>query len=148
MIDILKTLLVVFISFSGGVVISSAVFAFIAAIGIIPSIISKTNTSKYIILYEEIIIFGGIFGCLCGVFDINIIIGQFLLGKIFIMLFSLAIGVFIGVLASSLAEVVDVIPIFSKRINIKKNVELIMISLAIGKLIGSIIYFLNTSFQV
>lgn len=146
--DILKNLVIIFISFSSGAVIASAVFAFIAIIGIVPSLASKTNTTKYINLYEEMIIFGGIFGCINTVVDYNILLGVTMFGKFLIILFFTSIGVFVGILASSLAEVIDVIPIFSKRINIKKNLAILMLAIAIGKAIGSIIYFIRDGFQI
>ncbi len=147
MFDYFKIMLVVFISFSSGLVISSAVFAFISAIGVVPDLAGKTRTTKYIIFYEEMIIFGGIFGSCYSFINYDFNIGQFFLGKIFIMLFCLSVGIFIGVLASSLAEVIDVIPIFSQRTNIKNGIPILLVSMAIGKCIGSLIYFANMSFQ-
>ncbi len=147
MIDFIKTFIVIFISFSSGAVIASAIFAFIAVIGIVPSIASKTKTSKYINLYEEMIIFGGIFGSLTSFVNFSFNFGDNILGIIFVILYSMCIGIFIGVLASSLAEILDVIPVFSKRANIKKDIALIMIIVALGKLVGSIIFFLKDNFQ-
>lgn len=140
---IIKTLLFILISFSGGVVISGAVFAFIAIIGIVPSIAYKTNTVRFIKLYEEFIIYGGIFVALNSIFDFYIP-----LPSIFIIYFGFSIGIFFGVLASSLAEVLDVIPIISRRLNVQKGVSWLMISIGVGKLIGSLLYFLNSNFQV
>ncbi len=147
MFDYFKIVVIVFISFSSGLVISSAVFAFISAIGVVPDLASKTKTTKYISFYEEMIIFGGIFGSCYSFISYDFNIAQFFVGKVFIILFFVAIGIFIGVLASSLAEVIDVIPIFSQRTNIKHGIPLLLISMAIGKCIGSLIYFANLSLQ-
>lgn len=148
MISSLKILLVVIISFSGGAMISGAIFAFIAAIGVVPSIAYKTKTTQNILLYEECIIFGGIFGACETFLNYQILIGDNILGKFVIMFFSLCTGLFIGVLASSLAETVNVIPIFSKRVKLVNEIGLFMLSIAIGKLFGSILYFLNSGFRV
>lgn len=141
--EIIKTIIVMMICFSGGLVISGAVFAFIAIIGVVPSLAYKTNTVKYIKLYEEVIIFGGIFAALSAIFNMYIP-----LNIILIVFYSFSIGVFYGVLASSLAEVLDVIPIMTRRLNIQKGIYWFLISIGFGKLIGSILYFVNTNFQI
>ncbi|MFR5772662.1 MAG: stage V sporulation protein AB [Lachnospirales bacterium] len=41
------------LGFGGGIVISGAVFAFIAIIGVVPRLVQKSHTEKYIKLYEE-----------------------------------------------------------------------------------------------
>ncbi len=146
--DILKVFFVMFISFSSGAVISSAVFAFIASIGVVPTMAVRTDTTKYVKLYEEMIIFGGIFGCVNTIVDYSIFSENSIFGVIVIIIFFIAIGIFVGVLASSLAEVIDVIPIFSKRMNIKKGIALLILSMALGKCVGSILYFINNGFQV
>ncbi len=148
MAEFLKGAVLVFISFSSGVVIASAVFAFIAIIGIVPSMAVKTNTTKYVVLYEEMIIFGGIFGCLNTIANYNLNLGAYFFGNFLVVVYFLGVGVFVGCLASSLAECLDVIPVFSKRANIKKGIFLILIAIAVGKFIGSMIYFLFNSFQV
>lgn len=147
MYDIVKKVVIIFISFSGGLVISSAVFAFISAIGIIPDLASKTKTTKFVLFYEEMIILGGLFGCLYSFIKYDFAIDNYFLGRVVIILFFTAIGIFVGSLASALAEVINVIPIFSQRTNIKNGIPILMLSMAIGKCVGSLIYFANLSLQ-
>lgn len=141
----LKLAFIIFICFSSGLVIASAVFAFIGAIGVIPSIAARTNTTAHIKLYEEAIILGGIFGCSHSFINYNFNFGINIVTVFFVIIYFIAVGIFIGVLAGSLAEVIDVIPTFSKRAGIKKGIGLLMLSIAIGKGVGSIVYFLNTN---
>ncbi|MBR1443685.1 MAG: stage V sporulation protein AB, partial [Firmicutes bacterium] len=105
---IIKGIILMLIGFSSGIVISGAVFAFIAIIGIVPRLAQKTKTEKYIMLYEEAIIFGGIFGAGDFMIDYNIPVGTAV--SLFYML---CVGIFYGCLAVSLAVVLDVIPILS-----------------------------------
>lgn len=148
MIDALKTVLIIMISFSGGLVISSAIFAFIALIGVVPSISYKTKTTENIILYEECIIFGGIFGTLETFIEYKFLIGNNVIGIIFVVFFSLCIGIFVGVLASSIAESINAIPIFSNKTKLEYHVGLFMIVISLGKLVGSVLYFINSGFRV
>ena len=63
------------VGFSGGVVISG-VFAFIAIIGIIPRLMDKTKTTNFVLLYETVIITGGILGTITMVWDLSFPIGK------------------------------------------------------------------------
>jgi stage V sporulation protein AB len=53
------------------------------------------------------------------------------------------VGIFVGCLAIALSEVLDGIPIFARRVKLKKGVSIAVIAVAIGKLVGSFIYFIN-----
>ena len=138
---LLKQLLLILIGFGSGLVISGAVFAFIAIIGVVPRLAQKTKTTKYIMLYEEAIIFGGIFGISSVIFDYYIPIGPF-----FVAIISFCIGIFYGTLAVSLAEVLDVIPILTRRTRLRQGIAYLVVSLAIGKMLGSLLYYMYPGF--
>lgn len=138
---ILQYLLLIIIGFGGGVVIAGGVFAFIAIIGIVPRLAQKTATQKYIWVYEDAIMFGGMFGTLVMIIDFELPLGN--IGGIIYGFFS---GIFVGCLAVSLAEVLDVIPILTRRFNIKVGMAYFIVTLAMGKLIGSLLYFIIPGF--
>lgn len=137
----LKFVLLILLGFGGGVVIAGAVFAFITIIGVVPRLAQKTKTEQNIKLYEEVIIWGGIFGTTTMLFDYYIPVGTLL-----VIIFSLCIGIFYGGLAVSLAEVLNVIPILSRRGRIKEGMIYFMLAIALGKLIGSILYYFVPGF--
>jgi len=137
----LKIILLIILGFGAGVVIAGAVFAFIAIIGVVPRLAQKTKTEKYVKLYEEAIIWGGIFGTSTLLFDYYMPIGF-----VTVILFSLAIGIFYGCLAVSLAEVLDVVPILSRRGRIREGMMYFIFAIAIGKLIGSLLYYFVPGF--
>ena len=132
----LKQVILVIISFSSGVVIAGGVFAFIAMIGIVPRMAQKTNTEGHIIFYENAIIYGGIFGSLLMTFNFYLPIGYLSAVP------ALAIGVFIGAIAVSIAEILDVVPVFMRRASLKTGLGIFITSIALGKLFGSMVYFL------
>ena len=72
---ILKYLILILLGIGGGAVISGAVFAFIAIIGIVPRLADKTKTSSHIVFYENAIIAGGIFGVFTIMFNYYLPIG-------------------------------------------------------------------------
>ncbi|MDR1541705.1 MAG: stage V sporulation protein AB [Clostridiales bacterium] len=138
---ILKIAACVIFGFGSGAVISGAVFAFIAVIGVIPRIADKTGTSKHIHIYEEAVVFGGILGALEGFFEFSIP-----LPKVAGMLISFCIGVFYGCFAVSLAEVINVIPILTRRLRIEKGLFFFILAIALGKLMGSLLYYVIPGF--
>ena len=141
MILIIKYLLEILIGFGSGIFIAGGIFAFIAVIGVIPRIAQKTKTIDKIILYEEMIILGGFIGSLVDIFYIHIPIGFF--GAVLVGFF---VGIFYGCMAMSLAEVLDVIPILERRISLGTGIKHLVLFIAIGKLSGSIMYFLIPGF--
>ena len=132
--EILRYGILALLGFSSGVVISGAVFAFITIVGVVPRLAQKTSTQAYIKFYESAIVAGGIFGTLAGLFSLNIPIG------ILVVIPALCIGIFYGVLAMSLAEVLNVIPILTRRGRVQRGMFYFVIAIALGKLCGSLIY--------
>ncbi|MCI5502868.1 MAG: stage V sporulation protein AB, partial [Eubacterium sp.] len=50
-------------------------------------------------------------------------------------------GIFVGCLAGALAEVVNIIPILSRRVKLRKGFPYFVKAAAVGKCIGSLIQF-------
>ena len=55
-------------------------------------------------------------------------------------------GIFVGVLAMALAEVLNVMPILMRRARLNKGITWFVVSFALGKLLGSLLYFLKDGF--
>lgn len=139
--EIIKYLVLITLGFGAGIVIAGAVFAFIAIIGVVPRLAGKTGTSKYVRLYEEAIIFGGIIGSAAMVVDMYIPIG-----RVGVIIYSLLTGMFYGCLAVSLAEVLDVLPVLARRIRVRQGLRWFITALALGKLLGSVLYYFVPGF--
>ena len=52
-------------------------------------------------------------------------------------------GMLVGCLALAIAEMLDSIPIFTRRISFRHGLGLVVLSMAIGKLVGSLFYFMH-----
>ena len=134
--------LAVFFGLASGAVVSGAVFAFIATIGIVPRMAALTKTARHVVIYEEAIIWGGILTVPTIIINYNL--PQLPLLAIIV---GLAAGVFVGVLAMSLAEVLGVIPILLRRIKVKQGLFYFVLAIALGKVVGSILYFVVSGFH-
>ncbi|MFV0519162.1 MAG: stage V sporulation protein AB [Lachnospirales bacterium] len=128
--------LYILISFSTGITISSAIFAFLTVIGLIPRLISKTKTTKYIVYYENIIILSGLFWSLTYALNITYNL-HFVI--FFYLVFTL--GIFTGSLAVCLTEVIDIIPIIARKFNMVKYTKFLMITIGFGKGFGAFLYY-------
>jgi stage V sporulation protein AB len=131
----------VIIGFGSGIVVAGAVFAFITVIGIVPRLAQKTGTQMHCRVYESSIAIGGIFGTIAGLVQVRLPGG----GVVAVLL-SLCIGIFYGCLAMSLAEILDVIPILTRRGKVRKGIFFFVMAIAAGKLVGSLMYFLIPGF--
>lgn len=152
----MKTLFLIVIGASYGMLSSAGVFTVLVAVGLVPRFAGKTHTSKKVLLYEEMVIFGTLTGCVLSVFSrycqfgawwqdrfpdqITLWLG---IGVFWQAVYGLFAGMFIGCLALAIAEMLDSIPILTRRISFRHGIGLAVLSMAVGKLFGSLIYFLT-----
>ncbi|MEA4972222.1 MAG: stage V sporulation protein AB [Candidatus Metalachnospira sp.] len=139
---VLKYLLLILFGLGSGTVIAAGVFALISTIGIVPRMAEKTKTSNSIKIYESSITLGGIAGTLLMYGDINIPISP-----IIIAVFEFCVGIFFGELAVSIAEVLNVFPIFMRRNRLTVGLGVIIPVIAVGKGIGLLMYYLISGFH-
>lgn len=133
-------LLAVFGLCAGGM-IAAGVFAFLAIIGIYPRLIGKTKTKQHIMLYESLLIVGGICGNLLYLFDVPFFLSDGLIGKAGLTVFGLAAGIFVGCLVMSLSETLKVLPVMNRRVRLAVGLQYVILALAVGKMLGALVYF-------
>ena len=73
---LIKQLVLWFIGLSAGGIIAAGVFAFLAVIGVFPRVIGKTGTKGHILLYETVIISGGILGNLLDLYEFPVPVAE------------------------------------------------------------------------
>lgn len=120
----------------GGAIAATALSAFIIGLGIIPRYAGITHTAQHLLLYENCLILGSIVGNVVSVYGMDLPLGRW--GLLFTGLF---FGIFLGSWIIALGEVVNVFAIMARRIGIKKGVGLIVLSIAAGKVLGSLFQF-------
>lgn len=149
----MKQILLGVVGLAAGLGVSGGVFTTLIAVGLIPRFAGKTHTAKHIFLYEEMVVCGTILGGLISVFfpfldvigfaeQIPILKrGYPYIGPAVLVIFGLFAGVFVGCLALAIAEMLDSIPIFARRMKFRHGVGVVILCMAIGKTVGSLIYF-------
>lgn len=128
----MRVFLIIF-GFSSGIMVGSGVVAILILVGIIPHMAKISKTKQYVNLYEKILVIGTFLGSIMSLYQVHIGIGG--LGAV---VSGLAYGIFIGLLSSGLTEIIDYIPVVSRRLKIPTiYLKYVIISLLIGKVIGS-----------
>ena len=138
----LKSCILIFTGFCAGIGVSAGTFAFLLVIHVIPRILQKAKLEKKVIFIENIIIKGILFGTVLSLFEWKKRWLFQILGGTLLTIFGLSAGVFVGCISIALAEILDTLPIFTRRLKLKENSGLkLLISMAIGKTIGALLYF-------
>ena len=156
-----KELLLILIGSSYGLLSAAGVFTVFVAVGLVPRFAGKTHTAKYILVYEEMVVFGTMVGGFVSVFSRYSGVGAYLqqtfpenlrlwlwLGTVVQLIFGLFCGMFVGCLALAIAEMLDSIPIFARRISFRHGLGFAILGVAIGKLCGSLLYFYSELYKV
>ncbi len=153
----LKQLFLVVCGLSFGLLASAGVFTVLVSVGLIPRFAGKMHVAKKVFALEEAVVFGTLTGGFCSVFGRYGEVGSFVLsrqifgpgtvsvwkviGNIFLCGGGFFAGMFVGCLALAIAEMLNSIPIFSRRIGFRHGLRVAIAAAALGKVTGSLLYF-------
>ncbi len=126
------------IGFSCGVITAGGIFGLITKLRLITRFADATKTTKHLLHYENSILWGATLGNIIYLFPISI---DLPFANIIFIVYAIFIGIFVGCLATALAETLNVISVFSRRARLHSHLGLIILCVAIGKLIGSLLFF-------
>lgn len=132
---LVKQILLAIFGFGAGIGLAGGFFALLIALGIISRFAHQTKTGAYLWVYEMVVAAGGILGTAWYLYSWKIPVGELGLG-----IYGACAGIFVGAWAMALTEIIDTIPIFMRRIYLKKGLILTVWSLAIGHTVGSLLH--------
>lgn len=133
----IKDTTLIILGFGGGVTVGTAMAGFITVLKIIPRLVEVTDVKDKIRWYQVVVSLGIIISTIIYFSDFTIKISNLILAII-----CLSYGTFIGLLSSALAEVLNVIPILSKKLKIKKDLKIVAIALMLGKILGTLYFWI------
>lgn len=144
-----KIILLWIIGISSGIMVSTGVFTVLFVVGLVPRFAGRTDTARCELFYEECLIFGAVLADVLSVFPIKGSLGggPHMLWTVLLILIGIFAGIFVGCLSIALAEVLDGIPIFARRVKLKMGVSIAVLAVALGKIAGSLVYFVNGFFE-
>jgi len=124
------------VGFASGLAVGCGFVAFLTVLGIIPRLAQLTDTRRYIPGYEWSVVCGAIAGTWLGLRHI-----QLSLPAVVLVPIGLAAGIFVGMLAAALTEVLNVLPILAKRIGVNEQILILLMAIVIGKVCGSLFHW-------
>lgn len=126
------------IGLCAGTVVAAGLFAFVVTIGVVTRIIGKSHTSANGRFYEDFIAVGATLGNLYYFYK-----WPLFGGNLFMAVFGVFAGIYVGCLVMSLAETVNAIPVMSRRLRLTVGLQYLILSVAVGKAIGAVVYFVG-----
>lgn len=140
----LRFIINIVIGVSAGIGVAAGTFAFFLVIRVIPRMIQKAKVENRIILIENMVILGVLFGTIFSLFSWEKRLLFQILAQALLTIYGFCAGIFSGCIAVALAEILDTFPIFFRRLKIKEsNAEALVYVMAVGKILGSLFYFLT-----
>ncbi|NBI30411.1 stage V sporulation protein AB [Chengkuizengella marina] len=131
--DLFLNIIVIFIGVSGGLAVGSGLVAFLTVLDVVPRLTQLTKSNKFLYLYESAVVIGAVFWTFTDFYKWN-----FHLFPLSSIIFGLFAGVFIGMIAAGLTEVLNVLPILAQRMNMSKYIIALLMAMVLGKIIGSL----------
>ena len=113
------------IGLSAGMVVAGGLFSFISELGVVSD-------------FANSVALGGILGNIFFIYGIRIPFGTWLLP-----VFGLFGGIFVGCWSMALAEILNVFPVFLRRVKLLRGIQYLILGVAIGKGVGALIFFFN-----
>ena len=155
---LIRQIFMAFLGVSFGFIVSGGVFTVLLSVGLIPRFAGKMHIAKKIFILEEMVVLGTLAGDFLSVYSDNANFGEWILshnvfgtagtetvwsiiGNVIVIMYGFFSGIFVGSLALAIAEMLNTIPIFSRRVGFRHGLGIAILAVAIGKLLGSLIYF-------
>lgn len=137
MIEAIRGLLVVAVGLAGGFAVGSAFTALLIVLDLIPRLVQLTRAHRRSGVFESALLSGALYWCCADFFDwvLPLPLPALLVPAVFQ-------GVFVGMLAAALTEVLNVIPILTKRLRLQPYLFALLLAMVLGKVAGSLVDWL------
>ena len=122
-----------FLGFAGGIAVGAGVIALFIVLDMIPRLAQITRTFDKVHWYEGAMVSGSFIGTIADFWNWKIA-GPWLFSGV-VGLFN---GIFIGMLAAALTEVMNVLPIIAKRLHMQRYLFGLLLAMVFGKVAGSL----------
>src|SRR5699024_12477957 len=137
MINLLFKGVEILIGFAGGLAVGGGFVAFMTLLGVIPRLVQLSKTDSLLKMYVASVICGSLLGTYMSFTSL-----AWNQPLILLIVWGSFLGIFNGMLAAELTEVLNVFPIITKRIGLEKYLLWFLIALVYGKIFGSLFQLL------
>lgn len=122
-----------FLGVACGIAVGSGVIALFIVLDMIPRLAQLTRSYSKVHWYEGAMVSGSVAGTVCDFWQL-----QMASGPAVELVVGLLDGVFVGLLAAALTEVLNVLPILAKRLNMTSYMFGLVMAMVLGKVAGSL----------
>ncbi len=133
----IQNISIVIIGLAWGLVVGSGFVAFITVLDIVPRLAQLIKGFSYIKWFQRGLIAGVIFFTIIDLRGL-----AFSLPLIIAVIVGLFSGMFVGMLAAALTEVLNVLPILAKRLNMVDAILFLLMAMVLGKVAGSLFHWI------
>lgn len=120
-----------------GTLVAAGMFAFVTMIGVVARMAAYTKSIRHVLLYEDLVVLGAVAGNI--LFFYEPVLSTPDKGAILQLIFGFFAGVNVGCLSIALAELLNVVPIFARRIKLNRGLTTFVLTFAFGKFVGALI---------
>lgn len=135
--SILNHALEILVGLSGGFAVGAGFVGFITVLGVIPRLMQIAKAMHKVKTFGICATIGAMLGTYLTFFAVHM-----QLPVIIVVIWGLLHGIFVGMLAAALTEILNVFPIITKRINMEQFVMWFMMAIVFGKIFGSLFQWL------
>lgn len=134
MIELLANLFVAVLGLAGGLAVGGGLVAILIVFDLIPRLAQLANAFRLSVWFETAIIGGALYWTFADFMDWSLRLpGAFVLPGAGVL-----DGMFVGMLAAALTEVMNVLPIFAKRVKLSRFIVSFLMAMVLGKTLGSL----------
>lgn len=134
MISLLAHAFIVLLGLAGGLAVGSGLVALLIVFDLIPRLAQLAQAFRLSIWFETAIISGTMYWTFADFLNwhLHLPAAAILSG---VGVFE---GIFVGMLAAALTEVLNVIPILAKRMQLSRYISSLVMAMVLGKILGSL----------
>lgn len=136
-LSLLTRSLEILIGFAGGLAVGVGFVAFLTVLRIIPRLIQLSKAEKHLNIYSACVILGTLFGTYLSFMGI-----PFNQPIVLLIIIGSLHGIFNGMLAAALTEMLNVFPLIFRRIGVDQHLLWLLMALVFGKVSGSLFQWL------
>lgn len=138
--NLLRIVLLALIGAFAGVEIGTGLSAVFASLRFVSRLAFRTNSSEQIRNYENCILIGGGISNFAFLYLDKIMLSE-AYAYLFLFVLGIFFGIYVGCLAMAIAEILDAFTIMMRQLKMKDGEIFIVLSVAVGKMVGNLIYF-------
>ncbi|MCQ6558094.1 stage V sporulation protein AB [Paenibacillus mendelii] len=134
MISWASHLFIVVLGLAGGIAVGSGLVSLLIVLDLIPRLAQMGQAYRKSAWFETAVVLGAVFWSLADFMNWSVSLPHI----VTLLFIGLLDGIFVGMLAAALTEVMNVLPILAKRLRLQAFLASFVMAMVLGKVAGSL----------